>query len=102
MNASDLLLDLKRRGIRLEARGDRLRYSPRSALTPDLLDRLKAHKQELLTVLRAPVNRLTRSVMNTPDCPHDAGHVLRPTVQGDRSFCPLCGRRIGRDEPYPW
>ncbi len=102
MSAAALLLDLERLGIRLEARGDRLRYSPRSALTPDLLNRLKAHKQELLTVLRAPVNRLAQPVMNTRDCSHDAAPVLRPTVQGDRLFCPSCSRRVGRDEPFPW
>jgi hypothetical protein len=51
MNAADLLLDIERRGIRLEAHGDRLRYHPRSALTPDLLDRLKAHKAELLEAI---------------------------------------------------
>lgn len=51
MSAAELLLDLDRRGIRLEAHGDRLRYHPRLALTPELLDRLKAHKAELLKAL---------------------------------------------------
>jgi len=49
--AADLIADLARRGITLQARGDRLRYSPRSAVTPDLADRMKAHKAELLAVL---------------------------------------------------
>lgn len=53
MSAADLLADLARRGVRLEAAGERLRYFPRSALTPELLDRLKAHKAELLAMLRA-------------------------------------------------
>ncbi len=44
-----LLTDLARRGIRLEADGKRLRYFPRSAVSPGLLDRLKAHKTELLS-----------------------------------------------------
>ncbi len=39
----DLLADLQQRGVRLEAHGDRLRYRPRSALTPDLAGRLKEH-----------------------------------------------------------
>jgi hypothetical protein len=51
MSAADLLLELNRQGIRLEANGDRLRYHPQSALTPDLLARLKAHKAELLAIL---------------------------------------------------
>ena len=51
MSAAELLMDLGRLGIRLETKGKRLRYHPRSALTPDLLERLKAHKVELLTLL---------------------------------------------------
>ena len=43
---------LARLGIRIEAHGDRLRYSPRSAVTPELADRMKAHKGELLAILR--------------------------------------------------
>jgi len=41
MSAADLLTDLAKRGIELVARGDRLRYRPRSALTPDLAERLR-------------------------------------------------------------
>jgi hypothetical protein len=51
MSAASLLLDLRRLGIRLEADGERLRYFPRSALTPDLLDQLKAHKADLLALI---------------------------------------------------
>jgi hypothetical protein len=53
MSAADLLFELNRRGIRLEANSDRLRYHPQSALTPDLLALLKAHKAELLAILNA-------------------------------------------------
>lgn len=52
MSVARLMTDLTRLGIRIEAHGDRLRYSPRSAMTPDLADRLKAHKAELLSILR--------------------------------------------------
>jgi len=52
MTAAELLIDLARRGIRLEADGNQLRFSPRSAVTPDLADRLRAHKTELLAILR--------------------------------------------------
>ena len=45
--------DLARRGIRLEAAGDRLRYAPRSAVTPELRDRLRQCKPEILALLRA-------------------------------------------------
>ena len=53
-SAVDILLaDLQQQGVHLEAHGDRLRYCPRSALTPELVERLKAHKVELLAALRA-------------------------------------------------
>ncbi len=52
MSAAELLLDLGRVGILLEADGERLRYCPQSAMTPDLLGRLKTHKAELLALLR--------------------------------------------------
>ena len=51
VNEAELLADLAVRGIRLEADGERLRYHPRSALTPKLLERLKAHKADLLALL---------------------------------------------------
>ena len=57
MNASQLLADLTQRGVRLEASGDRLRFTPRSAVTADLAQRMKAHKAELLVL----VSRSTRS-----------------------------------------
>jgi len=49
--AVKLLTDLTRLGIRLEAHGDRLRYSLRSAVTPEVAERLKTHKAELLAIL---------------------------------------------------
>jgi len=52
VNAAELITDLARLRIRIEAHGDRLRYSPRSAVTPDLAERMKAHKPELLAMLQ--------------------------------------------------
>ena len=48
MTAAALMEGLALLGIRLEDRGDRLRYSPRSAMTPDLARRMKVHRGELL------------------------------------------------------
>ena len=45
------MADLATRGIRLEARGDRLRYRPRQAMTPELVQQVKSLKAELLTIL---------------------------------------------------
>ena len=54
MTAEALLNDLKRRGVELSARGDRLHVSvPVAVLTPDLKATLTQRKVELLTLLRS-------------------------------------------------
>lgn len=52
MSAAQLISDPVRLGIRTEANGDRLRFAPRSAVTPYLTDQMKAYKDELLAILR--------------------------------------------------
>ncbi len=47
----ELLTELDRRGVELRACGEKLRYRPRSALTPELAQRVKAYKPELLAML---------------------------------------------------
>lgn len=49
--AADLLAELTGLGIELVAHADRLRYRPRSAVTPELVERLRSHKAELLAIL---------------------------------------------------
>ena len=51
------MTDLARLGIHIESHGDRLRYSPRSAVTPELADRMKAHRAELLAILSPNAER---------------------------------------------
>ncbi len=46
-----LMADLDQAGIVIRAHGGRLRYSPRSAVTPCMLNRMKIHKRELLEIL---------------------------------------------------
>jgi TubC N-terminal docking domain len=50
--AAALLAELRERGVELQATGDKLRYWPAEAVTPDDLVRLRAHKLELLQLLR--------------------------------------------------
>ena len=49
--AAVLLVELTRRGIELDAEGRRLRYRPKSVLTPGLAQRMMRHKAELLQIL---------------------------------------------------
>ena len=53
MSVTELMIDLRDRGILLEAHGDRLRYSPKAAMTSELAQRVKAHKPALLAILTA-------------------------------------------------
>jgi hypothetical protein len=48
-----LLADLAARDIELQAHGDRLRFRPRSRVTPDLAERLKMYKAQLLAILQS-------------------------------------------------
>jgi hypothetical protein len=53
--AVKLLADLAEHGIDLEVLGDAIRFRPRSAMTPALLQGMRTHKAELLRVLDATV-----------------------------------------------
>lgn len=88
MSAAELLFDLDRLGVRLEAAGEQLRFHPRSALTPDLLARLKAHKADVLALLRSAPEVLPI----LPGAAHDAPAKPRKPV------C-RCGSSTWRDVP---
>ena len=70
MSAAQLMTDLARLGICIEAHGDRLRYSPKSTVTPDMAARMKDHKGNLLAILRRdleardsdPINAMYRRI----------------------------------------
>ena len=50
----ELLAELARLGVVLVANGDRLRYYPRKAVAPELFERLKSCKAEVLEILSDP------------------------------------------------
>ncbi len=56
MSAAGLIDEVQRLGVELEARGERLRYSPAAGVTPELLGRLKQHKAEVIEELRRREN----------------------------------------------
>lgn len=64
MNAAELLSELERRGVALEAAGDRLRFdAPRGALTPELRTAMAEHKAELLGLLDRRVHAGTTDLV---------------------------------------
>ena len=108
MSATELLSDLGLLGIRLEADGERLRYHPRSALTLDLVERLKAHKAELLTLLRpmpdvALVRKASGDALAKPTkpvCRCGATTWRDVPIHGGQSVRRDCGR-CGRFIDFP-
>ena len=51
MLVHEILEEVGRRGVSLFPKDDRLRFYLKNALTPELLEELKAHKAEILVVL---------------------------------------------------
>ena len=51
MDAATLLAELARRGVTLEASGDRLRWKPAGAVPPNLRHALATYKPELFALL---------------------------------------------------
>jgi hypothetical protein len=85
-----LMNELAQRGIRIEASDDRLRFAPRSAVTLDLADRMKAHKGKLLAILRS-------SSIDLGACTVCGAKLLEiPTFDGFLNLeCPACDRCFG-------
>ena len=55
MSAQELLTDLQSKGIQITADGDRLKIkAPRGTVTPELRERLAAHKPDILAALSMP------------------------------------------------
>ncbi len=105
MNAIALLNEFQRKGIRLEARGDKLRAeAPEDVLTPQLVAELKAHKSELLDLLDRPKKA---KVIPFPKI-RDLGPamLLRPGRAGNQwtDYEPSEKVRVGKletnDEPF--
>src|SRR5260221_8108787 len=51
MNAAFVLRDLRHRGLNIRAVGGNLRLTPSNLATPDIIERVRYHKAELLAVL---------------------------------------------------
>jgi len=67
MTAVDLMANLTDMGIVLKSSGDRLRFYPRSAVTPELAGELKRHKGELLAMLRTKAGAAAIDLTDTKE-----------------------------------
>jgi len=52
MQALQVLAEVQRRNVKLWPAGDYLEFSPSAALTPELLEELRQHKEDILSILR--------------------------------------------------
>ena len=111
MTAPELYQEARRRGLRLEPHGGKLRVIPGDQVPPDFADVLRQHKGELLDWLE------TRNCPLTPDSVpwlHVARRVLGGEFDGsDGSTCesvrtglratdhPLCRRALERLKNKP-
>ena len=108
VTALELVAELRRRGVTLEARGDRLRFKPASAVPPALREALKANKRAVLDELRrpgvdfdsAPIlearHRPVTAVLIEPERFGQAWIVLSEDVAGE-----LRAEEAQRDPPRP-
>lgn len=77
MTSVELFTTLSHLGVELRAEGGLLHYrAPQGVLTPDLKDAMKAHKPDLLKLLKTP-------------CPHCGATDWRETPDGGR-WCRPC------------
>lgn len=77
MSALELYTLLTKHGVILEASGDRLRYSPKDALTPELVEQVRQHKRALVTLLEGKAGG--RSV---PPLPSQLEQLVRAASDG--------------------
>ena len=105
--AKEIISELSRLGVQVEAVGERLRFTPKSAVPADLLDRMKAHKRELLAVLsgrllegptaktdKSPPGELLEAIEPPDPCP-ECGSLEMWWDIGERIHCMNC-------EPDGW
>ena len=112
MGAPDILAHLHAAGVSLSRKGDKLIASPREAVTPEIVDLIRAHKPELLEALRDPVaearrQRVLAKLEDNPEAPYavvtdseaDPQAVILALAIRGRATCEL---RIPRDRYDPF
>ena len=81
MNTPELLERITAAGVTLAARGGNIVARPRSAVTPEVLELIKAHKRELLAAIQSPL--IARAVEMLRERPSDVRAVVgKPQSNG--------------------
>lgn len=120
MLAVQLLEDLRRRGVTLIADGDRLRFRPREAVSPELRTLLAEHKAELLTFLKenpvspsTPIPALRQALREwyaltakgadgDPPTPEEAQALLSEIRRLWDDVGPAFAETVSREEAMAW
>ena len=102
MDPTELLDELGRRGIEIAAHGDRLRFRPQAAVTPDLRAALLEHKANLIRLLAAPDDEIAwRAEAMRPQVPRSGVIpvlLARPEAKtAPRGTCVSCGDPLAAD-----
>jgi hypothetical protein len=108
MTATQILTELHRRDVEVVAVGDRIRWRPKDAVTPDLLDALAEQKAELLRLLPlvADYRTLLRrafALNGGPTAPaSQCGVVVNEEVRLSTNLGPALAKAIFRAERAAW
>jgi hypothetical protein len=62
MSTRTLIAEIRMLGVKLWTEGDRLRYAgPEEAVTPELVERVRSHKPEIVKLLKAKRRKLEQA-----------------------------------------
>ena len=100
MHVRDLLIEIAERGITLTCgrTEDRLNAKPTSALTPELMDEIKEHKQEIIRILRKDELKRTGRIQSERQVFDLAREFFGPSRPFDPSEHPPSKRELWVDE----
>lgn len=101
MGAPEVLAELTRRGVEVMIAGDRIRFRPQSAVTPDLRAALIEHKADVIRLL-GPDDEVTwRIEAMRPQVPRTGAIpvlLARPEAKyAPRGMCVSCGDPLAED-----
>lgn len=103
MTSTELLVDLRRRGLALTPEGVHLRVAPKSRLTPALREAIAASRDELLALLLAEAPQVAWRIEAMQEQPPPAGPipflVARDTLVRSGA-CLSCGDLLAEGQTY--